>query len=533
MKDIEIARSTRMKNIKDITKDLNIDDDLIELYGDYKAKIKSEDIMNSKNAKVILVTAINPTPYGEGKTTISIGLLDGLRYIQKNAIAALREPSLGPVFGFKGGACGGGYSQMVPMDDINLHFTGDLHAITAANNLVSAAIDNHIYHGNKLNIDENQIIFKRCLDVNDRSLRDKFNITAASEMMSVFCLASDKDDLKERLDNILIAYTKDKKAVFLKDLNISNSLRVILKDALKVNLVQSLENNPILVHGGPFANIAHGCNSVLATHLGIDLCDYLVTEAGFGADLGAEKFFNIKCRQADIEPNCVVLVATIKALKYNSMLENIDDVNLEAVIKGLPNLGVHIQNIQKFTSNIVVCLNKYESDSKEEIDTVRQYCENAGVSFAVCDSFSKGGVGAAVLADKVVEICERPVDFKLLYDDYISIPEKIQKIAKEIYRAADIEYSIKALSVLEEIERQELSHLPICVSKTQYSLSDDPKNLGAPKDFTLRVRDIEIYNGAGFITVILGKTIRMPGLPERPNYEKISLDDESNVVGLM
>lgn len=533
MKDIEIARSVEMKKIKEVAKELNINENLISLYGDYKAKIQSEKIETNSRGKLILVTAINPTPYGEGKTTMSIGLLDGLCKIQKNAIAALREPSLGPVFGFKGGACGGGYSQMVPMEDINLHFTGDLHAITSANNLIAAAIYNHIYHGNKLNIDEEKIIFKRCLDVNDRDLRKQFNITAASEVMSVFCLAIDIDDLKERLDKILIAYTKDKRAVFLKDLNISESLRVILKEALKVNLVQSLENNPILVHGGPFANIAHGCNSVIATNLALNLSDYVITEAGFGADLGAEKFFNIKCRQANLKPNCIVLVATIKALKYNSMLENIDFPNVDAVIKGLPNLGVHIQNIQKFTSNLVVCLNRYDSDSKEEIDAVMQYCKNAGASFVICDSYSKGGEGAIDLANKVVEICDKSVDFKLLYDDSLSISEKIEKLAKELYRAAEVEYSDEALSVLEEIEKLELSHLPVCVSKTQYSLSDDPKKLGAPKGFTLRVRDIEIYNGAGFITVILGKTIRMPGLPEKPNYEKIALDKDANVIGLM
>jgi len=534
MSDIEIARSCVKKNIKDICYKVGLDDDLFEVYGDFKAKVKYNDILNSKNGKLILVTAISPTPFGEGKTTVSIGLLDGLCSLKKDAIGVLREPSLGPVFGMKGGAAGGGYSQVVPMEDINLHFTGDFHAITAANNLIAAAIDNHIYQGNKLGINENMILFKRCLDVNDRALRDRFNITAASEVMSIFCLANDLSDLRERLANIIVAYNIDNVPVYVRDLNLEGSLVVLLKDALNPNMVQTLENNPVLVHGGPFANIAHGCNSVIATKLGIKLANYVVTEAGFGSDLGAEKFFDIKCRKTNLKPDCVVLVATIKSLKYNGGVskEDIMKPSVDAVRRGLPNLNVHIENMLKFNSNLIVCLNKYDTDTLEEIDVVRQCCNCYDIPFTMCDSYSKGGIGAVVLAKEVCDMCEKENEFKLLYDDFISVEEKIEKLCREIYHAGNVVYSDLAKMRLDEIKRLELSHLPVCISKTQYSISDDPKKLGFPTGHEMFVRDIELYNGAGFITILMGTTIKMPGLPKEPNYEKIYLDDENEIVGL-
>ena len=534
MSDIEIARSCVKKEIIDICHDLELDDDLLEMYGKYKAKIKYNDIINSKNGKLILVTAINPTPYGEGKTTVSIGLLDGLRSIKKNAIAVLREPSLGPVFGFKGGAAGGGYSQIVPMEDINLHFTGDLHAITSANNLISAAVDNHIYQGNELGIDPEKIIFKRCLDVNDRALRNKFNITAASEVMSIFCLSNDITELRENLGNIMIGYKFTGEPVYVRDLNLEGSLTVLLKDAINPNIVQTLENNPVLVHGGPFANIAHGCNSIIATKLGIKLADYVVTEAGFGSDLGAEKFFDIKCRKADIKPDCVVLVCTIKALKYNGGVskEDIMKENVDAVHKGLPNLNVHIENMLKFNSNLIVCLNKYDTDTNDEIDVVRQCCACYNIPFVISDSYVKGGIGSVVLAKEVCDMCEKENEFKFLYDDYISTEEKIETICREIYHAGSVVYSDLAKAKLEKIKKLDLSHLPVCISKTQYSISDDPKVLGYPTGHEMHVRDIELYNGAGFITILMGTTIKMPGLPKVPNYEKIDLDEENEIIGL-
>ncbi len=534
MEDIEIARSCLKREILDVCHELDLDDETVELYGKYKAKIKYNDVLNSKNGKLILVTAINPTPYGEGKTTVSIGLLDGLRSIKKKAIAVLREPSLGPVFGMKGGATGGGYSQIVPMEDINLHFTGDMHAITSANNLIAAAVDNHIYQGNELNIDAKRIVFKRCLDVNDRSLRESFNITAASEVMSIFCLATDIADLRQKLANIIVAYNYDGAPIYVHDLHLEGSLTVLLKDAINPNIVQTLENNPVLVHGGPFANIAHGCNSVIATKLGIKLCDYVVTEAGFGSDLGAEKFFDIKCRKASLKPDCVVLVCTIKALKYNGGVAKEDMMleNVAAVNSGLPNLKVHIENMKKFNSNLIVCLNKYDTDILGEIDVVRQCCHEYDVPFVISDSYSKGGIGAAVLAKEVCDMCERENDFNFLYDDYISPEEKINKICTEIYHAGSVVYSDLAKEKLDEIRRLDLTHLPVCISKTQYSISDDPKKLGYPTGYEMHVRDIELYNGAGFITVLMGNTIKMPGLPKVPNYEKIDLNDENAIIGL-
>ncbi len=532
MTDIEIAKSCVKEDIRDISKKIHLDENLLIPYGKYMAKINFNDIMGGKDGKLILVTSINPTPYGEGKTTVSLGLLDGLRFIKKDAIAVLREPSLGPVFGFKGGATGGGLSQMVPMEEINLHFTGDMHAITSCNNLIVAAAENHIYFGNELGID--RITFKRCLDVNDRALRGDFNITAASEIMSIFCLAKDMNDLRDRLSNIIIGYTKDDKPIYTKDLKIVGSLMVLLRDAMNPNLVQSLENNPVIVHGGPFANIAHGCNSVIATKLGKNLCDYVITEAGFGSDLGAEKFFDIKCRTAGLKPDCVVLVATIKALKYNAGVpkEDIDKENVDAVRRGLPNLNVHISNMKKFNSNLIVCLNKYETDTHEEIAVVKKCCEYLGVPFTLSEAYTMGGIGAGQLAKAVVDMCEKENEFKLLYDDFIPTKDKIDTICKEIYHAKDVVYSEKALEMLKVIDELELSHLPVCISKTQYSISDDPKKLGYPMDYTINVRDIEIYSGAGFIAVILGKTIRMPGLPKVPNYEKIDLTETNEIVGL-
>lgn len=547
MTDIEIASSCKKDNIIDIAKKIGLDEDLIECYGKYKAKINFFDVNTDKNGKLILVTSINPTPYGEGKTTVSIGLNDGLNCIGKNSIAVLREPSLGPVFGIKGGATGGRYAQIVPMEDINLHFTGDLHAITTANNLISAAIDNHIFFGNELNIDPNKITFQRCMDMNDRALRnitikggnkierqEKFNITAASEIMSVLCLSNYLAELKEKLGNILIGFTTDNKPVYTKDLKLEGALTVILKDALKPNLVQSLENNPVIVHGGPFANIAHGCNSIIATKLGLKLADYVVTEAGFGSDLGAEKFFDIKCRKGNLKPDCVVLVCTIKALKYNAGVEkeNILKENLGAVQMGLSNLMVHMINLLKYTKNIIVTLNKYDTDTDAEIDIVRKYCKESNVDFVVSDSYLIGGVGSSVLAKKVTEICERPNDFKLLYEDNMSITDKINTICTEIYHASKVNYEDKALQKIKLIESLDYSYLPVCISKTQYSISDDPKRLGFPKGFEVTVKDIIPYTGAGFITVLLGDVMTMPGLSKKANYENIGLDENGNIIGI-
>ena len=547
MTDIEIASSCKKDNIIDIAKKIGLDEGLIECYGKYKAKINFFDVNTDKNGKLILVTSINPTPYGEGKTTVSIGLNDGLNCIGKNSIAVLREPSLGPVFGIKGGATGGRYAQIVPMEDINLHFTGDLHAITTANNLISAAIDNHIFFGNELNIDPNKITFQRCMDMNDRALRnitikggnkierqEKFNITAASEIMSVLCLSNYLAELKEKLGNILIGFTTDNKPVYTKDLKLEGALTVILKDALKPNLVQSLENNPVIVHGGPFANIAHGCNSIIATKLGLKLADYVVTEAGFGSDLGAEKFFDIKCRKGNLKPDCVVLVCTIKALKYNAGVEkeNILKENLGAVQMGLSNLMVHMINLLKYTKNIIVTLNKYDTDTDAEIDIVRKYCKESNVDFVVSDSYLIGGVGSSVLAKKVTEICERPNDFKLLYEDNMSITDKINTICTEIYHASKVNYEDKALQKIKLIESLDYSYLPVCISKTQYSISDDPKRLGFPKGFEVTVKDIIPYTGAGFITVLLGDVMTMPGLSKKANYENIGLDENGNIIGI-
>lgn len=537
MTDIEIANSVVKKDIREIGKMINLDEKDLILYGNDKAKIKN--VTGEKRGKLILVTAISPTPYGEGKTTVSIGLVDALRKIGKNAIGVLREPSMGPVFGMKGGATGGGYSQVIPMEDINLHFTGDFHAITAANNLLCAAIDNHIYFGNALDIQE--VSFGRCLDVNDRALRevevsgrkDSFSITAASEIMALFCLANSLDDLKERLGNIVVGYNSNKEMIFAKDLKVEGAMTTLLKDAFLPNLVQTLEGNPVLIHGGPFANIAHGCNSVVATNYGLKLGDYVITEAGFGADLGAEKFFDIKCRNAGIAPDAVVLVATIKALKYHGGVnkEDIYKENNVALRNGLTNLVRHIENMKKYCDNVIVCLNRYDTDLDSEIKIVEECCLENAVVFSESSAYSDGGSGAVLVAEKVVEVCKKENNFRLLYEDGLSLVEKIKKVAFEIYRATSVEFSDIALKKLCEFEEKGLGYFPICVAKTQYSFSDDAKAVGAPTDFTIYVRDVHLYNGARFITVLLGDIMTMPGLSRKPNYEKIDLIDGS-IVGL-
>lgn len=542
MNDIEIARGCKKLDIREIAKKLGIEDNNIELYGRYKAKINFNEINSRKEGKLILVTSINPTPYGEGKTTVSIGLNDGLNKLGKSSIAVLREPSLGPVFGIKGGATGGGYSQVVPMEDINLHFTGDFHAITSANNLIAAAIDNHIYFGNELEIDTDKILFKRCLDVNDRALRhvslsnreEEFNITAASEIMSVLCLSVDFNDLKRRLSNILVAISKDGKPIRCHDLKLEGSLAVLLKDAIKPNLVQSLENNPVIIHGGPFANIAHGCNSIIATKLGLGLADYVVTEAGFGSDLGAEKFLDIKCRVAGLKPSCIVIVATIKAIKYNGGVskEDILKKDLEAIREGVCNLEAHIDNMKLYTDNIVVTLNKYDTDTEEEINYIRDFVIGKSVNFAVNNSYLEGGNGSVELAREVVKVVSQDNDFKLLYDSNLSIREKIEVIAKKIYHAGKVNYSSEALEKIAYYEKLGCNNYPVCIAKTQYSLSDDAKKLGSPRDFSIIVRDVNVYMGAEFIVVYLGNIMTMPGLSRHANYENIDIDDKYEIKGL-
>ena len=533
MSDIEIAHSVKMKEIKKIGKKLGISD-YLEYYGDYKAKIEYDKITKKKSdTKLILVTATSPTPFGEGKTTVSIGLLDALCKMKLNAIAALREPSQGPVFGIKGGATGGGHSQVLPMEDINLNFTGDFHAITGANNLLCAAIDNHIHQGNSLNLDENRILFNRCLDVNDRALKDitihgkeyerkeAFDITAASEMMAIVCLTQSMEDLRRRLDNILIGYDKKGKPVFAKSLNISGSLMVILKDAIKPNLVQTLEHNPVIIHGGPFANIAHGCNTVIATKTAMNLADYVVTEAGFGSDLGALKFYDIKCRYNGLKPDVTVLVTTIKAIKYNGN-DNIEE--------GICNLGAHIDILKNMTNNIVVCLNKYDTDTNKDINYVKKYVASKGVKFAMSTAYVDGGKGAIKLAKEVLSF-DNKEKYKELYDINDKVENKIEKIVKGIYHAKNITYSDIAKEKLELFKKNGLDKLPICVAKTQYSISDNPKVLGNPVDYDVQVRDVKLYNGAGILTIYLGSIITMPGLPKKPNYEIIDIVD-NEIVGL-
>lgn len=552
MTDIEIARNTKLDKIVDVAKKVDIQEDNLELYGKYKAKISDEvynRLKDKENGKLILVTAINPTPLGEGKTTISIGLADGLTRIGKKAILALREPSLGPVFGMKGGATGGGHSQIAPMEDINLHFTGDIHAITSANNLLSAMIDNHIFFGNRLKIKE--VIWKRCLDLNDRQLRkitcglsgeknivpreDGFNITVASEIMAILCLATDINDLKRRIGNIVIGYNKENKPVTAKDLKAEGSLTVLLKDAIKPNLVQTLEHTPAIVHGGPFANIAHGCNSIVATRLGLKLADYTITEAGFGADLGAEKFLNIKCRTANIKPDVVVCVATLKALKYHGGVpkEEIKLENIEALERGIKNLFKHIENIKdKFGLNVIVAINKYADDSEKEIKFLQNELNKKNVKMSLVESWEYGGKGAIDLAEKVVDLCEKQTKLKYTYDVNETIEQKINKIAQQIYGAEGIEISNQAKEKIEFIKKNGYDKLPICIAKTQYSFSDDSKNLECLEPFKIHVHDVILNAGAEFIVVITGKIFTMPGLPEVPAAEKIDIDENGKIVGL-
>lgn len=552
--DIEIAQNADIKPISEIASELGIDEKYIEQYGHYKAKISEEyikKVSENKDGKLILVTAINPTPAGEGKTTISVGLADALHRMGKKSVLALREPSLGPVFGIKGGAAGGGYAQVIPMEDINLHFTGDMHAITSANNLLCALIDNHMQQGNALGIDQRQIFIKRCLDMNDRALRnivigmgrkidgiprqDGFEITVASEVMAILCLSKDLADLKERLGNILVANTYDGKPVYARELKAEGAMTALLKDALKPNLVQTLEHTPAFLHGGPFANIAHGCNSVRATKLALKLGDYCVTEAGFGSDLGAEKFFDIKSRYAGLKPNCVVLVATIKALKYNGGVkkEDVKEENVEALKKGIVNLGVHIENLRKFGVPVVVAMNRFATDTDEEIAVVKEFCGNLGAEVCLCEVFAKGGEGGLELAEKVVETIDKDEsNFKCLYDLNLGIKEKIGVLAKEIYHAGNVQYTTAAEKSLKQIASLGYENLPVCVAKTQYSLSDDPTKLGNPEGYTMTVSDLHLSSGAGFVVVYMGSIMTMPGLPKVPAANKIDCDENGVISGL-
>ena len=537
MMDIEIARKYKKEDIRKIAEKIGLKEKDLMLYGSDMAKIIN--YRKKKFGKLVLVTAISPTPFGEGKTTVSIGLHDALCKLGKKSIAALREPSMGPVFGMKGGATGGGYSQIVPMEDINLHFTGDFAAIEAANNLLCAAIDNHIYFGNKLDIEE--VIFHRCLDVNDRALRrielenrkESFNITAASEIMALFCLAEDFDDLKKKLGNIMIGYNSKGEFVYARELGIEGAMTTLLKTAIRPNLVQTMGGNPAIVHGGPFANIAHGCNSVIATKTALSLGDIVITEAGFGADLGAEKFLDIKCRKAKLSPDAIVLVATIKALKYHGGVakEDIFKENVDALKEGFTNLKKHYDNLNKYGVEVIVTLNTYNTDTKKEVKVLDELCRNEGITLVINDVYNKGGDGAIELAKEVLKIVKKDNKFKLLYKDNISIEKKVETVCKEIYGARDIAYSDEAKRKLELIKKNKLESYPICLAKTQYSLSDDQKKLGVPKDFDITVRDINIYNGAGFITLILGTMMTMPGLPKEPNYLKIDVVD-NKIVGL-
>ena len=552
--DIEIAQSAKMLKIKDIAADLGVNEDELVPYGHYKAKISQEciDRLSEKpDGKLILVTAINPTPAGEGKTTTSVGLAQGMYKLGKKAVLALREPSLGPVFGVKGGAAGGGYAQVVPMEDINLHFTGDMHAITAANNLLCALIDNHIQQGNPIGIDPRRIQIKRCLDMNDRALRnviiglggkvngvpreDHFQITVASEIMAILCLADDLDDLKARLGRILVAYTYDNKPVYAKDLSAVGAMTALLKEAINPNLVQTLENTPAIIHGGPFANIAHGCNSVRATKLALKLGEYAVTEAGFGSDLGAEKFFDIKCRYAGLKPSCTVLVATIRALKYNGGVAKADltTENTEALEKGIVNLGAHIENMRKYGVPVVVAINHFYTDTDAEIAIVREYCEKHGAKVAFSDVFLNGGEGGIELAKAVIEtIEEQESNFAPIYDSELPIKEKLQIIAKEIYGASGVFFTAAAEKAIKEIEDIGFSNVPVCVAKTQYSLSDDPAKLGRPEDFEITVRDVKLSAGAGFVVALTGDIMTMPGLPKVPAANNIDVLANGEITGL-
>lgn len=553
--DIEIAQEATMQPINDIAAKLDIPEDYVENYGKYKAKIDfryyNDVLKDHKNAKVVLVTAINPTPAGEGKTTTTIGVADALNRLGKKTMVALREPSLGPVFGVKGGAAGGGYAQVVPMEDINLHFTGDLHAIGAANNLLAAMLDNHIYQGNALNINPKRVVWRRCLDMNDRQLRnvidgigrpvdgvtrsDGFDITVASEIMAIFCLATNIDDLKERLARVIVAYTYDGQPVTAGDLKAQGAMAALLKDALKPNLVQTLEGTPAFIHGGPFANIAHGCNSVIATQMGMKMADYLITEAGFGADLGAEKFIDIKCRMTGIRPSAVVLVATIKALKYNGGVAKADlgAENLEALEKGLPNLLKHIENITNvYGLPVVVAINRFPTDTEAELALVREKCNELGVNVALSEVWGKGGAGGEELAKEVVRLCEQPSEMKFVYDTELSIKEKIEAIATKVYGADGVDYTAKAESEIATFEKLGFGNLPICMAKNQYSLTDDQTKLGRPTGFRITISDMTASIGAGFLVALTGSIMKMPGLPKVPAAEKIDVDNDGVISGL-
>ena len=553
MEDIEIARNTKLENIKNIAAKAGIADDELEQYGNFKAKIDSKKLLNRlkdrKNGKLILVTSINPTPLGEGKTTMAIGLADGLTRIGKSAIIALREPSLGPVFGIKGGATGGGYAQVAPMEDINLHFTGDIHAITSANDLLSALIDNHIYYGNELGFEK--VTWKRCVDLNDRQLRkvetglsgeknivtreDGFDITVASEIMAILCLATDIEDLKRRIGNITVGYNKEEKPITVRDLHAEGALTVLLKDAIKPNLVQTLEHTPAIIHGGPFANIAHGCNSIIATKTAMKLADYTITEAGFGSDLGAEKFIDIKCRNAGIKPDAVVCVATIRALKYHGgqAKEEIKTENLEALQKGIKNLNKHLDNLKNvFGLNVIVAINKFDTDTDAEIELFSNALREQNIEMSLVESHEKGSEGAIDLAEKILRIADEEENMKFAYNNSDSVKEKIEKVAKNIYGATGVEYSKKALQEIEKIEKMGYSHYPVCIAKTQYSFSDDPKNLECNEPYELHVNDIALKTGAEFIVVITGKIMTMPGLPRVPAAEKIDIDKNGNIIGI-
>lgn len=551
--DIEIAQQAKMKKITEIAEKLGIDENDIEPYGHYKAKI-SDNALNKlsdkKNGKLVLVTAVNPTPAGEGKTTVSIGLGQGMAKIGKNAVIALREPSLGPVFGIKGGAAGGGYSQVVPMEDINLHFTGDMHAITSANNLMCAILDNHIQQGNVLGIDQRRVMIKRCLDMNDRALRnivcslggrlngipreDHFIITVASEVMAILCLAEDLFDLKKRLGDILVAYTYDGKPVYCRDIKADGAMTVLLKDAIKPNLVQTLENTPVIMHGGPFANIAHGCNSIRATKAALKLGDYCITEAGFGSDLGAEKFLDIKCRFAGIKPSCIVLVSTVRSMKYNGGVDKsmLTQENMQALEKGSANLAAHIDNLKKFGVPVVVAINHFYADTDREIEFVKSFCESRGADFAVTKCFAEGGEGSKELAQKVAAACEKENNFHYLYDTDMPLYQKIETIAREIYGADGVDYTKEAKKSLDEFIDLGADNMPVCMAKTQYSLSDDPKALGRPEHFRITVSSATLSNGAGFVVCQTGSIMTMPGLSKNPAAYSIDIDENGNTVGL-
>lgn len=553
LSDIEIAQQAELLPIKEVAAKIGISEDELEFYGKYKAKLSDElanRVQNNPDGKLVLVTAINPTPAGEGKTTTTAGLGQAMAKIGKNSIIALREPSLGPVFGIKGGAAGGGYAQVLPMEDINLHFTGDMHAITAANNLCCAMLDNHMQQGNALNIDPRRILIKRCLDMNDRALRnivvglggkvngipreDHFIITVASEVMAILCLANDIDDLKQRLGRILVAYTCSGEPVYAKDLKADGAMTALLKDAIKPNLVQTLEGTPAIMHGGPFANIAHGCNSVRATKLALKLADYCITEAGFGSDLGAEKFLDIKCRYAGLSPSAIVIVATCRALKYNGGVpkSEVSNENLEALKKGIVNLGVHIENMRKYNVPVIVAINRFGTDSKEELEYIESYCRENGADFALSDVFGKGGEGGIELAKKVVEACEKTSDFAPIYSLDLTVKEKIEKIAATIYGASKVNYTTAADKAIKEVEALGADKLPVCIAKTQYSLSDNPALLGAPKDFEITVRNVTLSNGAGFVVAYTGDIMTMPGLPKVPAAHSIDVDSDGKIVGL-